>query len=100
MNGLWLIPRDWATPQRSSVSLPTDAHSADRRCGLRQRPIVAHWTSAIGSTPALQHAVAQIRELTNMKALLTRAKNSYVDELKREIIKGKSGVDLGALFSD
>jgi hypothetical protein len=35
-----------------------------------------------------------------MKALLTRAKNSYVDELKREIIKGKSGVDLGALFSD
>lgn len=49
---------------------------------------------------ALQHAEARIRELTNMKALLTRAKNSYVDELKREIIKGKSGVDLGALFSD
>jgi hypothetical protein len=49
---------------------------------------------------ALQHADAQIRELTNMKALLTRAKNSYVEELKREIIKGKSGVDLGALFSD
>lgn len=49
---------------------------------------------------ALQHAEAQIRELTNMKALLTRAKNSYVEELKREIIKGKSGVDLGALFSD
>ena len=49
---------------------------------------------------ALQYAEAQIRELTNMKALLTRAKNSYVDELKREIIKGKSGVDLGALFSD
>ena len=49
---------------------------------------------------ALQHAEAQIRELTNMKALLTRAKNSYLEELKREIIKGKSGVDLGALFSD
>lgn len=40
----------------------------------------------------------RIQELQNLQAVFTRAKRSYIDELKREIVKGKSGVDIAALF--
>jgi hypothetical protein len=40
----------------------------------------------------------EIHEKENLYAVLTRAKNSYVQELKREMIAGKSGVDIGSLF--
>ena len=49
---------------------------------------------------SLRFVDAQIADLKNMTALLTRAKKSYVFELKNEIIKAKSGVDLSALFAD
>ena len=40
------------------------------------------------------------QELSNQIALLTKAKNAYIADLKSEIIQGRTGVDLGALFSD
>ena len=43
---------------------------------------------------------ARMAELRNMRALLVRAKNSYLSELRSEIVAGKSGVDLASLFSD
>ena len=46
----------------------------------------------------LQHTDTQIQDNKNLSALLTRAKNSYVHELKREMIEGKSGVDIASLF--
>ncbi len=46
----------------------------------------------------LQHTDTQIKDTTNLCALLTRAKNSYVQDLKREMIEGKSGVDIASLF--
>jgi len=42
----------------------------------------------------------QIAELTNMQALLTRAKKSYIDGLEREIIKARTGVDFSSLLKD
>ena len=39
-----------------------------------------------------------IHEMKNLLAIFTRAKRSYIAELKREIIKGKSGVDIASLF--
>lgn len=39
-------------------------------------------------------------ELLNQKALLSKAKNAYIGDLKSDIVEGKSGVDLGALFSN
>lgn len=48
----------------------------------------------------VQFIEARIAELTNMQALMTRARNSYVEALRREIVQGRSGVDLNALFSD
>ena len=46
----------------------------------------------------LQHTDTQIQDNKNFSALLTRAKNSYIHELKREMIEGKSGVDIASLF--
>ena len=45
---------------------------------------------------SLQFATPRMQELTNMQALLRRAKHSYLDSLKKEMLSGKSGF----LFSD
>ena len=42
----------------------------------------------------------KIRKLMNERAVLTRAKNAYIDDLKLEVVESKSGLDIGALFSD
>lgn len=49
---------------------------------------------------AYRHATEQMQHATNMMALLTKAKNAYVADLKTEIIQGRTGVDLTSLFSD
>ena len=49
---------------------------------------------------SIRFADAQIAELKNMQALLTRAKKSYIDGLEREIIKARTGVDFSSLLSD
>ena len=43
----------------------------------------------------LQFATTRMQELTNMQALLQRAKNSYVDSIKKEILSSKSGFLFG-----
>ena len=48
----------------------------------------------------LTFARLTLQELSNQQALLTKAKNAYIADLKSEIIQGRTGVDLGALFSD
>jgi len=40
---------------------------------------------------SLQFATQKLQELNNMQALLTRAKNSYMDSLKQEILSQKAG---------
>ena len=40
------------------------------------------------------------QELSNHMALLTKAKNAYIADLKTEIVNGRTGVNLGELFSD
>ena len=49
---------------------------------------------------AYRYVNKRLREATNMQALLTRARNSYILELKTEIVKGKTGVDLNDLLSN
>ena len=46
----------------------------------------------------IQDTDACIHEMQNLLTIFTRAKQSYIAELKREIIKGKSGVDIASLF--
>lgn len=45
-------------------------------------------------------AQSSLQELQNNLALLTKAKNAYIADLKLEIVKGRTGVDLAALFDD
>jgi hypothetical protein len=47
-----------------------------------------------------QYATTQLQEAENRMALLTKARNAYIADLKTEIIEGRTGVDLGALFDD
>ena len=44
---------------------------------------------------SLKFATTRIQEMTNMQALLQRAKNSYVDSLKKEMLSSKSGFLFG-----
>ncbi|EDM69398.1 hypothetical protein RAZWK3B_11687 [Roseobacter sp. AzwK-3b] len=43
---------------------------------------------------------SQLQEAQNLHAVLTKARHAYIADLKNEIVKGKSGVDLSALFDD
>jgi hypothetical protein len=40
---------------------------------------------------ALQFTTNKLQELKNMQALLTRAKNSYMETIKKEILSEKAG---------
>ena len=44
--------------------------------------------------------IERIKETENMLAVLTRAKNAYIEDLKAEIIAGKSGLDFSDLLGD
>ena len=41
---------------------------------------------------ALEFITKRIQELTNMRALLQRARNSYLESLKKEMISDKAGL--------
>ena len=41
-----------------------------------------------------------IHDLRNRLALLAKAKNGYIEDMKTEIIQERTGVDFGDLFSD
>ena len=41
-----------------------------------------------------------IQDIENRMALLSKAKNGYIEDLKTEIIQERTGVDFGDLFSD
>ena len=51
--------------------------------------------SARAQLASLHFVEARLTELKNMEALLQRAKNSYVDGLKKEVISGKAGLLFG-----
>jgi hypothetical protein len=48
----------------------------------------------------LQHVDRLFEDKSNMMALLTKAKNAYIADLKTEIIREKTGVDLSSLFDE
>lgn len=50
---------------------------------------------AKASLALIQFTDFRIKELTNMQALLQRAKNSYSDSIKMEVLARKSGILFG-----
>lgn len=53
-------------------------------------------TGAREQLASLQYVTGQLQEATNMQALLTKAKNAYVAELKAEMVQARTGF----LFDD
>lgn len=51
--------------------------------------------AARAALASLQFADKRMLELNNMKSLLQRAKNSYIDSLKKEMLSNKAGLLLG-----
>ena len=43
----------------------------------------------------MDFTTSRLKELNNMQALLTRARNSYIDSLKNEMIAEKAGFHFG-----
>jgi hypothetical protein len=41
---------------------------------------------------SITFTIEKLQELNNMQALLQRAKNSYFDSLKKEVLAAKSGI--------
>lgn len=41
-----------------------------------------------------------IEQLNAQHAVMSRAKNAYIEDIKGEVVQKKSGVDLGALFAE
>jgi len=48
----------------------------------------------------LEFVQSTLAELHNKKAMMNRAKNGYISDLKQEIIPSTTGIDLSELFSD
>ena len=48
----------------------------------------------------LQFAQQKLQELQDNAALLHKAKNSYINDLKGEVVSGKLGVDISDLLTD
>ena len=48
----------------------------------------------------LSYLTRSLEELKNSIALLYKAKNAYIEDLKTEIIQERTGVDFSDLFSD
>ena len=48
----------------------------------------------------MSHVQLRLNEISNNLALLAKAKNGYIEDMKTEIIQERTGVDFDDLFSD
>jgi hypothetical protein len=73
-----------------------------RRLRLDDRVYDTAALSAAGRQLLERLAFVQERldELSNNAALLNRAKNAYIADLKLDLVKGRVGLNLGALLGD
>ncbi len=46
------------------------------------------------------YVVKQLQTAENMHAVLIKARNAYIADLRNQMIRGKTGIDLSALLSD
>jgi hypothetical protein len=48
----------------------------------------------------LNFTSTSLHELRSQLALLKRAKNAYIEDLKLEIVRGRTGINISDLFDD
>lgn len=74
----------------------TDKHMGQKiKLGDKDYDVENLTDQAQATLTSLQFATTRMQELTNMQALLQRAKNSYMDSLKKEMLSSKSGFLFG-----
>ncbi len=56
--------------------------------------------NCIELTQLVSMAQEKINSLMNEHAVITRAKNAYIEDLKSEVIESKSGFDIAQLILD
>jgi hypothetical protein len=57
-------------------------------------------SKAIQILKHLTFSEQKLREMVNRKALMTKARNAYISDIKKEVIKIKSGIDVSKLLID
>ena len=57
-------------------------------------------SDAIELVSMLKFTQKKITTLTNQHSLLMKAKNAYISDIKAEVVESRSGLDVGALFTD
>lgn len=55
---------------------------------------------ALEQVRGLHMVERELLRAENLKAVLTRAKNGYIADLRQELVKARTGVDLSDLFAD
>lgn len=56
--------------------------------------------TGLSNLAGYQFASERLKEAENLHAVLTKARRAYMADIKNEMIQGKTGIDLSALFSD
>lgn len=49
---------------------------------------------------SLEYCEQSLQDLRNHRAILSRSKQTYIDQLSTEIVESRSGFDVSALFLD
>lgn len=77
------------TPEGAGQSIVIDGKSYDASTlGAEGQAVLAR----------LRFVQARLAELNNTQALMTKARNAYIADLKVEMVRGRTGVDLSSLL--
>ncbi len=78
--------------------LPPKAETV--RLGDVDYPVAALGPEGRAALDNYTQVEAHLQHLRNMQAVLTKARNAYIADLKHEILKGRTGLDYSDLLSD
>jgi hypothetical protein len=70
------------------------------RLGDMDYPVDLLSTDGRGALNSFVQTEGHLMYLRNMEAVLTKARNAYIADLKDEILKGRTGLDYSDMLSD
>lgn len=70
------------------------------RIGTQDYDLRAATDEQMAAVERLRFAEVELYRLKNLKAFLTRARNAYIEDLKREVLRERTGYDLKDLMAD
>lgn len=70
------------------------------RIGQRDYDLRTATPEQMSSVQQLRFTEVELQRLKNLKILLNRARNAYIEDLKREVLRERTGYDLRDLMAD